>query len=92
MTKAIAKQFPISCEKGERRARRLEAGERVVDPLCKILGKTLNKPWDWLYLIPDEMSGYVWIPVLLLIESYVKTVREQGGDVDDPASIPLVIL
>jgi hypothetical protein len=90
LTKTIAKQFPIL--PGNSRARRLESGEEVEVPLCKILGKTLGDSNHWLYLIPFKMTGYAWVQVNELIANYEALILERGGQVDDPSKVPMAIL
>lgn len=90
LTKAVAKQFPIFS--GSDRARALEQGIEQSKPLGKVMGQTLSKPWTWLYLLADEVSGYAWVGVNELHPDYVKSVLAHGGLVENPADVPLIVL
>lgn len=91
LTKAIAKQFPIIS--GRERCHNLETGIAQPEPLCKVAGLVLGKElWTWLYLIEDEVAGLKWVAVNELDPGYKKIIVERGGQIDDPAAVPTVIL
>lgn len=90
LTLAAARQFPIRGVGN--RARRLEHGERVEVPLCKIAGSTLKNVAAWLYLVPDKTSGYAWVQVNELYPGMAETIEQRGGSVDVPADVPIVLL
>lgn len=90
LTKAIAKQFPIVNTAPRWRA--MEKGQDVVLPICKVNGKTLGSSHQWLYLVPDDEAGYVWVAAMQPEPGYARTITERGGYVDNPAAVPTAIL
>ena len=85
LTKAIAKQFPV-------RPTDTRSHGEPKEPLCKVRGKVLGHICSWLYLVEDEVAGLAWEPAVLFSADYGAKMREAGHHVDDPASVPTVIL
>lgn len=57
LTKSVAKQFPLKWGYEGRELTRKQT------PICKVLGATLGpnaQKIRWLFLVADEMAGYVW--------------------------------
>lgn len=90
LTKAIAKQLPIL--DGKKRWDAAQAGEPQPRPMCKIVGKTLDQPYRWFYLVPDEEAGLGWVAATEMHPKMAETVIARGGWVDNPSEVPTVIL
>ncbi len=91
LTKSVAKQFPILDARD--RWFKMESGEDVPVPICKVNADTIKPkyPWTWLYLI-EIPNGLAWVAANEPGPEYAATVAERGGYVDVPESVPTVIL
>lgn len=90
LTKAIAKQFPVR-EFGKR-GFRLENGQPVDEPICKVRGETLGLVGTWYYLVEDVKAGYIWEHAFIVKENYAKILAKRGVHADDPSQVPTAIL
>lgn len=91
LNKAVAKQFPIL--NAEKRWRAMEKGELVAKPIAKVAGRVLyQQSYLWMYLVPDPTAGLAWVAAMQTAPAYEASIIERGGYVDDPASVPTIIL
>lgn len=91
LTKAIARQFPVLDAQG--RWRKIENGDKVTSPICKVNAETIKRDylWPWLYLIQTD-NGLAWVAANTPGDEYAARVISRGGYVDDPMTVPTVIL
>jgi len=82
LTKSMARQFPI--RRGWARQIRLVPLET---PVCKIRGKAIGHRGAWLYLIPDDEAGYIWLQ-----PAHSASFTAEGGVTFTPDMCPTVIL
>jgi hypothetical protein len=90
LTKTVAKQFPILPRRDRWDA--ATSGQTQPKPICKVNGKTLSEPSDWLYLVEDKTAGLAWVVPAIFHTAYTETVLERGGWVDHPEEVPTIIL
>jgi len=87
LNKAVAKQFPFRPAD----TRSVAAG-MAREPIAKVRGEVLDRISGWLYLVKDEVAGLAWEPAVTYGKDYDNKMREGGYHVDDPATVPTIIL
>lgn len=89
LTLKIAKQFPVKPHSF--RFDRAVEGLPTFQPICKVLGKTIGQPREWMYLVLYGSDLY-WEAPAVFDKSYEDKIVERGGWVDHPENVPTIVL
>lgn len=92
LTKSIAKQFPFD-DPRRKRYSNIVSGRPLREPIGKVMGSVLGiDEFSWLYLVPDEKSGMAWAFPVCPHPQLAADMRAKGQHVDDPTTVPTLVL